>query len=67
MSNPKLPASLPEDENMNPVGEPYPEQEPLNPSDGNHPSEQQPKPFNEEDKKKGENLGRDIELIQPFK
>lgn len=66
MTNPKLPSSLPEDENMDPVGEPYPEQEPLNPSDGTHPSEQQPKPFNDEDKKKGEDFGRDTDLIQPF-
>ena len=31
MTQPKTPASLPEDEEMDPVGLPYPEQEPLAP------------------------------------
>ncbi len=34
MTTPKQPASLPEDEEMDPVGEPYPNQEPLGPGDG---------------------------------
>lgn len=67
MSNHKHPESLPEDENMDPVGEPYPEQEPLDPSDGRHPPEQQPRPFNDEDKKKGDDLGRDTGENTKFK
>ena len=37
MTTPKQPASLPEDEEMDPVGEPYPNQEPLGPGDGYDP------------------------------
>ena len=38
MNQPRVPKSLPEDENMDPVGLPYPEQEdPSTPEDGNDP------------------------------
>ncbi len=33
MSHPKPPKSFPEDEEMDPVGEPYPKQEPSEPGD----------------------------------
>lgn len=67
MSNPRLPVSLPEDENMDPVGEPYPEQEPLDPSDGKHPHEKTPAPFNDDDQKKGDDFGRNGQQSETYK
>lgn len=51
MNQPTTPQSLPEDEEMDPVGKPYPEQEqePLTPENGDDPPHPPFSPSNEPD------------------
>lgn len=49
MTNPTPPASLPEDEDMDPVGKPYAAQEPTAPENGDDPPHPPFSPDNEPD------------------
>lgn len=67
MSKIKLSISIRKAENIKPACEPYPEQEPLDPSKRGYPSKKDAEPFNDDDQKKGDDLGRDDRNTEHFK